>query len=345
MSNKMKAYTIAIENKGGNPTDRCTMTFLEKIRALFTKDNLKAKRDINKDTIMINDFVWRHIQDVHQKDYVVIPFGKLKPETKKPYRADPADNIFKGIDGDLYDVNYLAYHKRHNIALLTTSNEGPRWNAIENYLTTFLAISERKDYQVCLRPISMLNDLQKIRQADSVRDIKFTMNLGRPLDNFFAGKQAIKENKSVLEGLQGMLAMGKVSKELLRSDVFTFKMCFDRESGRKANLNLDAIIELIDFINWDVDCIKEIEVKYKSGGETKPKTARLRNSEFDSDIEFPSSAKERMAGEYIVNNMDDVLRDNITRFRGQIDTYFKGQIELGDDYEVQEEFDGTAPVA
>jgi len=320
------------------------MTFLEHLKTLLDKNAIKMRRSVNGDIVMLNDFVRYFVQGVQQKDCVVIPIGKLKPEAKKPYAVDPTSNAFVDVNSDLYDVNFFAFHKSRNIAMLTTNREGPGWRTIENYFNTFLFPAELNNCRVRLRPISMLNDLDKIQTAESVRDIHITLDLGRPLDNFFAGSHNLKDEHSLLKGLRGIYAMGKVSKEALQSDILTFKLGYDKTSRRAASLDLEALIEMLDFINLEASCIKEIEVRYKDGT-SKYETARLRNSEFDSDIIFPSTARYRMAGEYIANNMDDVLRNNITRFRSQIGTYFQNQTQMGDDYAIQEEFDGSTPLA
>jgi|GEM_PF-4027269 len=337
MSNKMQVFTIAFECISTNaPADRCIMTFLEKVQGIISRDPTKVVRQITNDkNIRVTPYFRSYIQDVIQQDYVVVQFGKLKSD--KPYVMDSTNSTLKELPEDSFDVNFLAYHKRHKVALLTTTKLGPSYRVVGDYLTTYLTDDEREKFQICLRPISTSNDLGKVREAEVVKSINITLNLNKSLDNIFTGQTSLK-NQSLLQGFRYILGSAKVAKEDMNSNTYTFSLGMGKYAGRKTSLSLEAVqLLLFDFINWNDDSIQEVEVKYGDGTRAL-ETARLRNHDFNSWVKFSWNPKKRMAGGFIVDNMDDVLRDNITRFRKQIDEYFRNQIQIGDEYEIQEEF-------
>ena len=109
MANYMKAYTMAFESENGDRiANRDVALFLEKIEQLLSESPSYVIRRINDKLLRVHAYKWNE----WNKDYFVIPLGKLK-ETDKPYGNDPKPQQLVDIPQEMYDVNSLAYHKRH----------------------------------------------------------------------------------------------------------------------------------------------------------------------------------------------------------------------------------------
>lgn len=97
-------------------------------------------------------------------------------------------------------------------------------------------------------------------------------------------------------------------------------------------------MELLDSINLDSNCIKEITVNYRNHPDEKIDIAKLRESNTILRIPF-QIAGTQLGAEYILNNMDEVLRNERTKYYSQVSAYFEDSIEIGEVYELEEDFD------
>ena len=276
-------------------------------------------RRINGKIMRVHAYEWNHMNE----DFLVIPIGKLK-EKKKPFGSDPKTQKLVDIPLEMFDVNSIAYHKRYHVALLSSNLAGPNDNDIEDYLNSYLPSDA--EYKVRLRPIVRNIELEKIRNAQEARSVTISLNIGRPLNDFLAGQ--VHEEKSVQSHLKALMEFSKMT---LESNTFTLTLGLGRK--KKASLDIGALIDLLDSINLDANCINEIAVNYRNGSDEKIDIAKLKDSTTVLKIYFPIQGTQLGTG-YILNNMDEILRNERQKYYSQVEEYFSNVAEIGEDYEI-----------
>ena len=274
-------------------------------------------RRINGKIMRVHAYEWNHMNE----DFLVIPIGKLK-EKNKPFGSDPKTQKLVDIPLEMFDVNSIAYHKRYHVALLSSNLAGPNDNDIEDYLNSYLPSDA--EYKVRLRPIVRNIELEKIRNAQEARSVTISLNIGRPLNDFLAGQ--VHEEKSVQSHLKALMEFSKMT---LESNTFTLTLGLGRK--KKASLDIGALIDLLDSINLDANCINEIAVNYRNGSDEKIDIAKLKDSTTVLKIYFPIQGTQLGTG-YILNNMDEILRNERQKYYSQVEEYFSNVAEIGEDY-------------
>lgn len=330
MGNFMKAYTIAFEdNKGEQVASRAIVPFFEKIENVLKNTPENVIRRINGKIMRVHAYEWNYMNN----DYVVIPVGKLK-EKNKPFGSDPQTQKLIDIPQEMFDVNSIAYHKRYRIALLSSNLSGPNDNDIEDYLNSYLP--SNAEYKIRLRPIMRNIELEKIRNAQEARSVTISLNVGRPLNDFL--DEQVHEEASVSGHLKALM---EFSKTTLESNTFTLTLGLGRK--KNATLDIGALLNLLESINLDASCINEISVNYRNRPDEKIDIAKLKDSTAVLKIYFPIQGTQ-LGTEYILNNMDEILRDERQKYYPQIEEYFSNVIDIGEDYEISEIWDDR-PVA
>ena len=320
MGNFMRAYTIAFEsNNGKQVSSRAIVTFFKRIEKVLNEAPENVIRRINGKIMRIHAYEWNSMNE----DYLVVPIGKLK-EKNKPYGIDPETQRLVDIPQEMFDVNSVAYHMRYRVALVSSNNVGPSDNDIEDYFNSYLPSDT--DYKIRLRPVMRNIALEQIRNAQEARSVTISLNVGRPLQDFLVGQ--MHEDHSVQGHLKALMEYSKIT---LESNTFALTLGL----GRKKNSTLDigALIELLDSINLDANCINEITVNYRSGPGKKIDIAKLKESTAILKVFFPIQGTQLGTG-YILNNMDEILRNERQNYYRQVEEYFLNATEIGDDYEI-----------
>lgn len=325
MGNFMKAYTIAFENKErAQVASREIIPFFEKIEDALNQYPETVIRRINGKLMRVHAYEWNAMN----RSYLVVPLGKLK-EKNKPFGNDPTTQRLVDIPQAMFDVNCIAYHKRYNVALISTNMQGPSDNDIEDYFNSFLPAGA--EYKIRLTPIIQNIALEKIRNAQEARSITISLNVGRPLNDFLV--EQVHEEQSVQNHLKALM---EYSKTTLESNTFTLTLGLGRK--KKATLDIAALVELLDSINLDANCISEITVNYRNGPAEKIDIAKLRESNAVLKVYFPINATQ-LGPEYILNSMDEILRKERGKYYTQVQDHFDHAQEIGDDYEIETDWE------
>lgn len=325
MGNFMKAYTVAFEsNNGEQISTRDIVSFLEKIESILSRTPENVIRRINGKIMRVHAFEWSQMHH----DYLVVPLGKLK-EKNKPYGSDPNTQRLVDIPQEMFDVNSFAYHKRYNVALVSTNQDGPYDNDIEDYFNSYLPAND--EFKIRLVPIMRNISLEKIRNAQEARSITISLNVGRPLNDFLTDQE--HENIGIQQHLKALM---DYSKGTLESNTFTLTLGLGRK--KKASLDIGALIDLLQSINLDSNCIHEITVNYRNRPDEKIDIAKLKNSSAILKVPFPIVGT-RLGSEYILNNMDEVLRNEREKYYAQVQTHFQDVVDIGEEYEIEEIWD------
>lgn len=320
MGNFMRAYTIAFEaNDGEQVASRAIVPFFKKIEEVLAETPGNVIRRINGKIMRVHAYEWNHMNE----DYLVVPVGKLK-EKNKPLGSDPNTQKLIDIPQEMFDVNSIAYHKRYSVALLSSNLAGPNDNDVEDYLNSYL--HPDAEYKIRLHPIMRNIALEKIRDAQEARSVTISLNIGRPLNDFLSGQ--IHEERSVQGHLKALM---EFSKTTLESNTFTLTLGLGKK--KKATLDIGVLIDLLESINLDANCINEIAVNYRNGPDEKIDIAKLKDSTAVLKIFFPIQGTQ-LGTEYILNNMDELLRNERQKYYQQVEGHFLNATEIGEDYEI-----------
>lgn len=323
----MRAYTIAFEsNDERKVAKREVIPFFEKIQDILLSTPENIVRCINGKIMRVHAYERNQMNP----NCIVIPIGKLK-DKNRPYGIDDKTQKLIDIPMKMYDVSLLAYHKQYNVVLLSANQSGPSDGDIENYLNSFLLNDEK--YRIKLRPIMRSIELDKIRNAHEARSITISLNINRPFNDFLGEQVNNEDNGNGI--LKHLKAMMDYSKGTLESNVFSLTLGLGRQ--RNGTLDIGALIDLLESINLDVDCIKEITVNYRNSPDEKLDIAKLKDSTSCLKVFFPLKDNQLGAG-YVLNNMDELLRNERDKYYAQVQSFFKDAIDVGDDYEIVEEW-------
>ena len=203
MGNFMKAYTIAFEKRdGAQVASRSVVPFFKRIESILKETPENVIRRINGKIMRVHAYEWNPMNE----DYLVIPIGKLK-EKNKPFGSDPETQKLIDIPQEMFDVNSLAYHRRYNIALLSSNLAGPNENDVEDYFNSYL--NQDAEYRIRLRPIMRNIALEKIRNAEQARSLTISLNVGRSLNDFIS--EQVHEEMGVREHLKGYFEESRCS--------------------------------------------------------------------------------------------------------------------------------------
>ncbi|MEG0836190.1 MAG: DUF6731 family protein [Anaerovoracaceae bacterium] len=320
MGNFMKAYTIAFEsNNGDQVASRAIVPFFKKVAEILVATPENVIRRINGKIMRVHAYEWNRMND----EYLVVPVGKLK-EKNKPLGSDPNTQKLVDIPQEMFDVNSIAYHTRYRVALLSSNLAGPNDNDIEDYLNSYLPPDA--EYKVRLRPIVRDIALEKIRNAQEARSVTISLNIGRPLGDFLANQ--VQEEHSVQGHLKALM---EFSKTTLESNTFTLTLGLGKK--KNATLDIGALINLLESINLDANCIKEITVNYRNGPDEKIDIAKLKENTAVLKIFFPIQGTQ-LGTEYILSNMDKLLRDERRKYYEQVEEHFLNATGIGEEYEI-----------
>lgn len=317
MANYAKAYTIAFESNT-HVSDIAIIPFLKKIENLMREQRQLVSRRINGKFMRVHAYEWNDMND----DFVVIPFGKLK-EKNKPYGMDNVTQKLIDLPDNMFDVNSLVYHARYKIALITTNQLGPSENDIEQYLNSFLP--KNAEYRIRIVPIFINAGIEKVRNAVEARSVTFTLDLGRPLNDFYRGQ--VHENQNIDRSLHEFM---NYSKQNLESKTFTITLGLGK--AKRASLDKNALLELLDSINIDSNCIKEITVSYRDRPDEKIDVAKLKEASIIYRVFFDIKDS-RLSAEYLKNNVEDKLRAERNKYFNQIEEYFGHVVHFDGGYE------------
>ena len=230
----------------------------------------------------------------------------------------------RSVHIDVTPFAFVFVVKQYRIILLSSNQAGPNDNDIEDYFNSYF--SKDSEFKIRLRPIMRNIALEQIRNAQEARSITISLNIGRPLNDFLIDHT--QEDRSVQGHLKALMELSKTS---LDSNTFTLTLGL----GRKKNSTLDigALVELLDSINLDAHCIKEITVNYRNSPEEKLDVAKLRESNAILKIFFPIEGTQ-LGAEYILNNMDEILRNERQKYYQQVEEHFSNVVDIGENYEI-----------
>ena len=324
MSNKVRFYSIGFELVDGTVTDQSIKDFFEKLGAFFPNDKALLVRSVNNKILKCFDF----IQDIRNLDRFIIPFGRLK-QANKPYWE--VNGHLEEIPNELFDINTIAYDTMYKILLITTNREGPSDADIEDYLNSF--VDKASGLIIRIRPVMHSTGLVKVRNAQQVRSVTFNLNLGSTLNNFYIEQIEGRQREPLVNTFKGFI---DTAKNVGGSKTLSIVMGLGH--GKKEDtLDLESILSLLENINIEQDCVKEIVVTYKNGINEKVDFAKLKESSVILEHNF-SIGTSQIPLEYLLNHCDEAIIDDHNKYRENITFYYSNAIASNRDYRIIREW-------
>lgn len=326
MSKRIDFYVISL-NHANAVTNYSVCDFLESIDQRMHDENggIRVTRRIGEKLIRIFQYYFSTT-----RRQFVIPFGKLK-EKNLPYWLNN-ENHLEEIPEELYDINSLGFDKDTNVMVFTTNREGPSVQNVADYLNTF--IPRNLDLRIEIAPLRYNTGIEKIRNAELVRNVILSLDLGRTLNNFYHDEAQMNQERTLLSSFKALAAAAKEE-----GDSRTLELTLGLGTAKNSEtLNRDSILELLEHINITEDFVKEITVRYKNGKEEKVDRATLKQS--SRILNFNCTSREnQISPECLLTNINQAVADKIiiitrgvAEYRGNLTEYDAGEIEIVEDW-------------
>ena len=298
MSRKVEFYTITIYQNGVK-TDYSIMNLFRniKINLLESENNTDRTRKFDGRKIRLFSYYVSH-----NNNQIVLPFGRDKG-TNKPYGVDKKDRL-EEIPRDLYDVNSLGYDSEYNIMLYTTNQNGPTIKNVEQYLNS--CIGSAAGVNLKIEPIEYNTGIEKVRNAELVKSIIFSLDLGQSLNAYYNSQIDDNTRAPLLESFRKFAEAAHSEGD---SRLLSLKMSLGH-TRRDATLNKDSILYLLEQINIDSGFVKEIRVDYKHGTEEKLDFATLKDTKLLLSHNC-TCVGSQVAPQELLNNFDGAIENRI----------------------------------
>lgn len=298
MSRKVEFYTITIYQNGVK-TDYSIMNLFRNIKINLLESEHNTDRTREFDGRKIRLFSYYESLNYNQ---IVLPFGRDKG-TNKPYGVDKKDRL-EEIPRDLYDVNSLGYDSEYNIMLYTTNQSGPTIKNVEQYLNS--CISSNIGVNLRIEPIEYNTGIEKVRNAELVKSITFSLDLGQSLNAYYNRQIDDSGRAPLLEAFRNFTETAQSEGD---SRLLSLKMSLGH-TRRDATLNKDSILYLLEQINIDSGFVKEIRVDYKNGTNEKLDFATLKDTKLLLSHNC-TCAGSQVSPQELLNNFDSAIENRV----------------------------------
>lgn len=299
--------------------------FFEDIsNSLFNNNagNIQIVRRIGEKLIRL--FPYYYSGNNHQ---IVVPFGKFK-DKNKPYWINDSNRL-EEITKDLYDINSLAFDVDYNVMLFTTNREGPSVGNVEEYLNTF--IPKNIGLYIKIDPIVYNTGIEKIRNAELVRNVTLNLDLGRALNNFYAKEIQESEPRELIDAFKQFTIAAKDEGE---GRTLSLTLGLGKNAKKYDTLNINSMLQLLEHINIGEDFVKEIIVHYKNGKDEKIDQARLKESNMLL-FYICKSTESQISPECLLGNINNAVADKVMVVVRHNAKYFADRIQYnGDTFEI-----------
>lgn len=308
MKNKVRFYIIAAKDENNDVVKdfdmySFLMSFNEKIN-----NNVDSVRK-NIDNRSIRCLPAKKVsEDLKQ---LVIPIGRMKSEDLYKENSDKKDMTM--IDEKLYDMNIIFYSGSHKVAFITLDKNGPSYNAIAKYLSSF------SEYSIVICPVIATVTLEALRQMEKVKGFGLDILLNDSLMGIINQEVNEGKKKSLIQKLTPPLA-----KEKNELNCFKVSLSFDTDSSnKKSYLNLKTVLTILEELDLDQEYIKDFYIR-GAKGLTKPieKTSIKKNNHYVEHI-FNLNKNEKCNADYIRNKGQDAIGAHINDFSAFIENYFE----------------------
>lgn len=318
MAKKVLFYTIAFYSNNG-VTNYSVTAFLEELARTLeeTETPVQLERKVDERWIRIFPFYYT---DQHRQ--IVIPFGKYKNKNK-PYWIND-DQELEEVPKELFDINSIGYDTDNNVLLVTTNREGPSVQNIQNYLNTF--IPNGIGLTLKIEPIMYNSGIERVRNAQLVRELELSLDLGQPLNNFYQNE--IESNRGAGRLADAFRTFTQVSREATEGKKLSISLGVGKNSKKLDSLDIESVLYLLNQINIDAQFIKEIIVKYKNAPDEKIDVARLKQSEMS--LFYNCTCNESQVSPQVLrDNINNAIADKMTYVIPYLRNYFLNMEQYG----------------
>lgn len=318
MNKKVKFYTIAIVNRGGELTNIDITEFLNNIEDLFLANRIAMPREAyHKDVYM---FTYTR----ESNEEFVIPFGTLKQNT--PYLSSPANpkEITPAIMLRLFDVNLLYYNSRENLVAITCDKGAPNNKVIAAFLSGLI---NSEDYMVEINPILYETGIEVIRNSRYVKSVTLTINLDKNI-------QAYYNNNIRKEGIMSrqLLNLMYSSKNDIGSS--TFKLTLGLGHSKRDTMNKEHVLSLLDSLDLTSEVIKEVSLNFVDGETENIQPAKLKNHDLELNEMLPHEGKGSLLAGEMIDGMSRAIEKNRRLINTKIRNFNNGKVQVNDTIEI-----------
>lgn len=324
MGKTVRFYKVGFENAEHQLTNISFLDFLDQI------NNIQADREKVIRRIGVKKFgIFSYLYPSSNREFArVVPLGKFRDN--KPFVVSDIPTNVEAISKDVVDINVMYYDHQKHIALISTNGDGPKYTEIEAYLNTFLP--EDFNYHIYISPIYVEKSINKLREsAERIRSLSIGIDLGYSVQNLILDDYAKgeEEQKSFISNLKDVFA---ASKNVMNGNLLYYNILMG-QTDRKGSLVIDNVLFLLENINPDASCIKEICATYTDNVTNKLDIAKLKETNIIAYKEVKDCI-DQVTSSLIEADGNDIITNNVPLWRKSILAYTTSVIDASN-YELK----------
>ncbi|MGM8216358.1 DUF6731 family protein [Bacillaceae bacterium W0354] len=182
-----------------------------------------------------------------------VVFGKFRE--MKPFLGNIGTDRIDEIQDDVLELTSVFYRRNSRLLLVEYNHNGARPNALQNYLSSFLPVSENDNWTVQLEPIEPDLGFQDIANSNEIKKVEFRVDLTSRNRTIYLNE----ENDSVLGEI--------LSKSIETHNGFGANVAYvGFGNGRKRRDIIDAesLVRLLRGLDLEGDIFDSVKVTYRS---------------------------------------------------------------------------------
>lgn len=204
--------------------------------------------------------------------------------------------------------------------LFTTNREGPSVRNVEEYLNTF--IPNNTGLSVEINPIVYNTGIEKVRNAELVRNVTLNLDLGRALNNFYAQEIRGNARGGLIEAFRQLAVIAKDEGE---GKTLSLTLGLGKNAKKYDTLNIGSMVQLLELINIGEEFVREIIVHYKDGNDEKIDRAKLKESNMLLYY-LCKSEESQVSPEDLLQNINNAVADKVIIITRHNADYFVNRI-------------------
>lgn len=202
-----------------------------------------------------------------------VVFGKFREN--KPFLGNIGTDRIDEIRDDVLELTSVFYRRNSRLLIIEYNHHGPRPNAIQNYLSSFLPNTPNDLWTVQLEPVEPQLSFQDIERSNDIRRVEFVVDLTAKNRRLYSSE----DNTSVLGDI--------LSKSIETHYDFGANIAYiGFGNGRKRSRVIDStnLVNLLRGLYLDGEVFQSVRVKYKSPTTGKVEELDIKNEGVLKDV-------------------------------------------------------------
>lgn len=202
-------------------------------------------------------------------------FSIAKYRENKPFTGNRHSHDIGEIDDDVMELTNCVYFEGFRILCIEYNHNGIRANAIRDYLSSFLPVTETEHWSLQLHQIENDEELRELRNSMQLKSIRFTIN---PEATQFHRNNTLNTNDTNDE-ISIFNSLIDASLDAIRILGGTNEIFLKKKSSVN-EFDFATMMNILDGLNIDGGLFNNVYVTYRPLHSRKDKTINLIQSGF-----------------------------------------------------------------